>query len=149
MMFDLLFKGLAKVGDIVGGGLREKLVGVIAEVQEAAGKDPAVEQALLAQEVEIKKIVAADLEGARQLIREEGRSEDAFVRRARPAFLWLFYLVIIFNFVAAPILNQFGILGTMIYPTLPEELYWLFGTSFTGYAGFRSWDKKRKAPSQP
>lgn len=144
MLIDLALGALKKLGNLVGGDLGKKVTGVIGELKEAVGKDPELEKAMLAQEVELKKIVAADLEGARRLIKSESKSEDPFVRRARPAFLWLFYVIIFFNFAVAPILQQIGVLGTLTYPELPQELYYLFGVSFTGYAGFRSYDKAKK-----
>jgi len=112
----------------------------------------------------------ADAEGARLLIREAQKSEDAYVRRVRPTFLYLIYVLLIFNFIVMPILSGVAGIGieivqltaegaitangteavetiavnTFVYPELPEPLWWAFTSSFLGYAGFRSWDKRNK-----
>ena len=138
MILDVIGKVLSIAKSAVGGAIGQK----IGDVVDAIGTNPEVRKAMLNQEVEMKKIIMEDFEGARQLIREESRSEDPFVRRARPAFLWLFYIVIVFNFVMIPMVSLFREIH-VIYPALPSELYQLFGAAFLGYSGFRSWDKHK------
>lgn len=140
MILDLIGKVLNVAKDAVGGVIGDK----IKDVAKALGTDPEVRMAILRQETEIKGIIAKDFADARQLIREESRSEDAFVRRSRPAFLWLFYLIIVFNFAIFPLISIFEPTFTVIYPQLPTPLYTLFGVSFTGYVAGRSWDKRNK-----
>lgn len=85
------------------------------------------------------------LKATHAVIQEEARSEDPWVRRARPTFLWLMYVILGFNYIALPLLNVLSIAlnaGITLEPiTLPEELYWLFGSAYLGYAGARTWDK--------
>lgn len=81
----------------------------------------------------------------------EAQSKDKWTSRARPSFLYVMYVLILF---AIPM----GVL-TVISPgsattlttgvkawlsALPEELYWLFGTGYLGYTGARTWDKRKK-----
>lgn len=155
---------------LVGGDIVTKAAEVIDAISGKAETDPELQKLLENSKLEMARIGLADAEGARLLIREAQKSEDAFVRRARPTFLYLFYVVMIFNFMILPLLAGFGGLGveivqldaeglittdatlvaetiavsTFVYPDLPDQLYWLFGTSFLGLVGVRSWDKKNK-----
>ena len=149
MILDILKTGISIVKNVITDngekGILESAANIIRNKQD----DPAVKQAMLDQELEMKKLVLKDAEGARALITAESKSEDAFVRRARPAFMWLFYGVIIFNFILLPLIAAIGKFSnpdfsiSFDYPVLPEQLYYLFGASFLGYSGLRSWDKKK------
>ena len=145
LLFDVLKTGLKVAAKYIGGDVGDKIKEVSGKIEEASSTNPELRKAMLDQELEIKKIYAADFADARQLIREESRSEDPFVRRSRPAFLWLFYLIIVFNFAIFPIVSIFYPYFKVVYPDLPTPLYTLFGTAFVGYAGFRSFDKRTKA----
>lgn len=95
------------------------------------------------REIEQKE-AAALLAATSAVISEEAKSEDPWVRRARPTFLYIIYIVIAFNFIFIPILGMgASIWGkTPFVPiALPEDLYWLFGSGYLGYAGARTWDK--------
>ena len=75
---------------------------------------------------------------------------DAFVRRARPGFLYVMYVLIL---LAVPI----GVIAAISPPTaaainrgsadylraIPEALYALFGTGYLGYTAARQWGKVR------
>jgi hypothetical protein len=75
---------------------------------------------------------------------------DAFVRRARPGFLYVMYALIL---LALPI----GVIAAISPPTaaainhgvaaylraIPEPLYALFGTGYLGYTAARQWGKVR------
>jgi hypothetical protein len=145
MILDIIKAGVGVVGKLIGGdaaAAAEKLVG---QITNSSVTELQLKEAMWEHEAKLMNIYAKDAEGARQLIREESKSEDAFVRRARPAFMWLFYAVIVFNFIIFPAVLIWKPDWVIEYPTMPEELYYLFGTAFVGYSGFRSWDKKNKA----
>jgi len=73
----------------------------------------------------------------------EAKSDDPWVRRARPTFLWLMYAILIINFGVIPLINAGT--GSDLKPIdLPEKLYWLFGSGYLGYTGARGWDKMIK-----
>ena len=75
---------------------------------------------------------------------------DAFVRRARPGFLYVMYALIL---LALPI----GVVAAISPPTaaainqgiaaylraIPEPLYALFATGYLGYTAARQWGKIR------
>jgi len=90
----------------------------------------------------------ADIEMSVEILLAEAKSNDKFTSRARPSFMYVFYLIILF---AIPI----GILNAVSPETglsisegmkawwsaLPTELWWTFGVGFTGYVTSRSIDK--------
>lgn len=133
--------------NLLGGDRAKQASDLMGDIAKLSQTDPQMQQALQDYNLEIRKLIAQDAEGARQLIREQSRSEDVFVRRARPMFLYIFYSLIAVNFAIIPLVNilltSFGASPVSIsYPQLPSELYWLFGASFLGYSGLRTIDKK-------
>lgn len=111
--------------------------------------NPEIEQKLQEMELEKMKLEMAENASVRELLGKEVVSEDNFVRRARPAMLWLVSAILTLNFVVLPIFNAISVAvggATIIiaYPDLPENVYWLFGSLFSVYTGARSWDKMNK-----
>ena len=80
----------------------------------------------------------------------EAASSDPWTSRARPAFLYVMYAVILGCLaggivgiwwpahVATAAQNVAALLGA-----IPESLWWLFGAGYLGYTGARSFDKWR------
>jgi hypothetical protein len=82
-----------------------------------------------------------------QNIRAETQSEDAYVRRARPTFMYIIESVLAFNYILLPIMQFFE--GKTPAPIiLPSDLLMLFGACVLGYAGFRSFDKFASLPGE-
>lgn len=79
----------------------------------------------------------------------EAQSADPWTSRARPSFLYVMYFIILMS-VPMGVLSAFEPeIATRIaegmklwLAAIPEELYWLFGTGYLGYTGFRSMDKR-------
>jgi hypothetical protein len=83
----------------------------------------------------------------------EANSADPWTSRARPTFLYVFYLLLMLCVIG-------GILGIWwpervttaaqnvanLMAALPEELWWVFGVGYLGYTGARSFDKRRGPP---
>ncbi len=81
---------------------------------------------------------------------EEAKSKDKWTSRARPAFLYVMYFVIMSCFFG-------GILGiwwpTQVFQAadnierllaaIPEALWYLFGSGYLGYCGVRTYDKNK------
>ncbi len=76
------------------------------------------------------------VKAAESVLVEEAKSQDGYVRRARPTFLYLMYATLFYNHVVRPLVGQQPL-------PLPEELLFLFGSGFLGYCGVRSWDKRQ------
>ncbi len=126
------------------GNDSEKIKEALSVIENKAERDQDFHKSLVAKEKEWEELRKVHSEIDRQRIMEEARSEDPYVRRVRPTFLYLFYAIVLVNFVIIPFLGAVHVLsGTISYPVLPEELYWLFGSAYLGYAGFRSWDKRK------
>jgi hypothetical protein len=78
----------------------------------------------------------------------EDTSEDRFASRARPAFLYVMYALLLGAFpmaVVAAVQPQVaatmtGAIGAYL-AAIPEPLYALFGTGYLGYTVVREWGK--------
>ena len=129
--------------DVVGKSAIETIKSII-------GKDPKVQEALMAQELEFKRIAMQECESIRKMYGLEVQSEDKFVRRARPAMLWLVFSILSMNYGVIPFISALSLAAggeaiEMAYPEIPESVLALFGTIFAVYSGARSWDKRNKA----
>lgn len=85
-----------------------------------------------------------------EAITAEAESEDPWTSRARPAFMYVFYLVILSLVLVAPIVGVFFPDKMVLFfdnvaagfEAIPGELWWLFGSGYLGYGAFRSYEKK-------
>lgn len=79
----------------------------------------------------------------------EAQSPDPWTSRARPSFMYVMYLMILFS-LPMGILSAFKpdiataiALGMQAWlSALPDSLYTLFGVGYLGYTASRSYDKK-------
>ena len=105
------------------------------------------------------KLELLELQGTQELeaiqarlsaIVAEANSRDAWTSRARPSFLYVMYVLIlwalpmgvlaVFDPQAA---KNIGLGMTAYLRGLPEELYALFGTGYLGYTAARQWGKAK------
>jgi len=77
-------------------------------------------------------------------------ADDAWVRRARPAFLYVMYGLLLWSvpmgLIAGirPRMAAAIVEGMRAYlEALPEPLYALFGTGYLGYTAARAWGKAK------
>lgn len=154
MILDIITGGVKLISGLVGGDLGKKLKDVSAELTDKSKSDPELRALIQTHEAEMTRMLLADNEGARQLIREEGKSEHAYTRNVRPTFMYMCIFIMALTFLV-PLIGgyisqgfmQVGSDGvwrmvTIVYPELPKEVYYLFGTAFLGYAGLRTAEKK-------
>ncbi|MFC0204753.1 holin family protein [Novosphingobium soli] len=80
----------------------------------------------------------------------EAGSADPWTSRARPGFLYVMYLVILWSIpmglLAAISPERAAAVGrgmTDYLAAIPEPLYALFGTGYLGYSAMRQWGKTR------
>lgn len=90
----------------------------------------------------------AMLEARLSAIVTEAQSGDPWTSRARPAFLYVMYALILFavpmGLLAAfspALATAVGNGVTTYLRGLPDELYALFGTGYLGYTAARQWGK--------
>ena len=83
-------------------------------------------------------------------IETEAQSADPWTSRARPAFLYVMYILLLWavpmGLIAAvsPRIAANICAGMTAYlNALPEPLYALFGTGYLGYTAARQWGKVR------
>lgn len=130
---------LAALGQILKSGLSLAFNGAKDAVLGEFGDKLSAEDRLVL-DVELRKLEAEATEAitkaAESVLVAEAKSEDPWVRRARPTFLWLMYAVLLYNFIVRPALGQ----APMV---LDDSLLWLFGAGFLGYTGAREWGKRK------
>ena len=146
-MLGFLGKALKTVAGLVGlDDIGKKAVETI---EGLIGSNPELQKALAEQELEFRKLAIQEGDSIRELYAVEVKSGNKFIQYARPGMLWLVAGIIAVNFILIPLLNTVvGYFGAaqivVVFPTLPEEIYWLFGSVFGLYTGARTIDKKIK-----
>ncbi|WP_312489730.1 3TM-type holin [Sphingomonas sp.] len=82
----------------------------------------------------------------------DGDATDRWTRRARPTFLYVMYLLLLWSIPMGllagvrPAMAAAMIRGMAQYlAAIPEPLYALFGTGYLGYTVAREWGKRPKA----
>jgi hypothetical protein len=100
----------------------------------------AAEQSKRELEEKLEEAYLKDADSLRQQIKSEVESQDPYVRRGRPSFLYVFYLIIIFNYIVFPILTAFNLPGQIVI-NIPGDLWAVFGVGYIGYGFMRSYDK--------
>ena len=126
-----------------------QLLPVVGEVIDRVVPDPKAREAAKLQMV--KQAQEGKFKHAEQqlsVIMAEAQSKDPWTSRARPAFLYVVYLLILTSIPMAlvhafnPELAQRLIEGFNGWLTaIPEPIITLFGVGYLGYTGARSYDK--------
>jgi hypothetical protein len=126
---------------IIKGGLSGVIGGVTDIIDRfVTTPDEKAKAIIELRQLEVRETEAI-VNAASAAIVAEAQSDDPYVRRSRPTFLYIMYGVILWNFIFLPVF-QFFTDQPMLPLDLPEALYYLFGGGFLGYVGARSWDKK-------
>jgi hypothetical protein len=132
------------ISSVLSLGIKDLVVTVLDRIKLPPEKKAEIELAMaqnaheLARlELELAKTEAAS---ASENIRAEVLSGDAYTRRARPTFLYIVYIILVWNYILLPLIQYAD--GQAPAPiALPESLFWLFGAGYLGYVGARSFDK--------
>jgi hypothetical protein len=82
----------------------------------------------------------------------EAASNDPWTSRARPSFLYVFYVVVIVLTLLAPFLgiffpnqmNQFYVNVAAGFKAIPESMWATFTVGYLGYTGARTYEKNKK-----
>lgn len=96
-----------------------------------------IELAQIALEAKAQDEMAREVEAASANIRAEASSGDNFTRRARPSYIYVVEIILLWNYIGLPAMNKSPV-------SFPDALFWLFGSCVLGYTGARSWDKFQK-----
>ena len=84
-------------------------------------------------------------------IMKEAQSTDPWTSRARPTFMYVFYLVIACLVIVAPLVGVFHPEEMKTFFTnvkqgfnaIPEEMWWVFTVGYLGYSGARTFEKSK------
>jgi len=131
--------------------LIEGLIGPIAKLIDKIIPDP---QARDAAKLELLKLQGAqEMEALRtqlSAIMAEAQSPDPWTSRARPSFLYVMYVLLLWSIpmgliaAARPEMATAIARGMNAYLAgIPEPLYALFGTGYLGYTAARTWGKMK------
>lgn len=123
----------------VGSKLIERLI-----PDEAARSEAKAQLALMEQNGELQQ-----LQTRMSAINTEGGSSDPWTSRARPMFLYVFYVILAVMVIGAPLIGlRFPELMDLYYmnvtkgfAAIPEEVWWTFTTGYLGYGGLRTLEK--------
>lgn len=129
--------------------LLEALISPIAGIIDKIIPDP---KARDAAKLELLKLQGAqEMEAIRtqlSAILAEAQSSDPWTSRARPAFLYVMYVLLLWSIpmgliaAAQPQMADDIASGMNAYlSSIPEPLYALFGTGYLGYTAARTWGK--------
>jgi hypothetical protein len=143
---------MSVLAGLLGGGLPELLGKAMDKIFPDPVERDKVKLALLTQE---GRQALDEMQLQLSAILAEANSNDRWTSRARPAFLYVMYVVIGLCFVG-------GIIGIWwpdqvttaaqninnLLGAIPEEMWWLFGTGYLGYTGARSLDKRLRGTSR-
>lgn len=124
---------------------RELIQRLIPDKQEQAKAE--LELMRLDQEGQINELATR-----MNAITKEAESADPWTSRARPAFLYVFYVVILMLVLVAPFvgiffpeqMEQFFTNVGRGFDAIPEELWMTFTAGYLGYAGLRTMEKRKK-----
>lgn len=82
----------------------------------------------------LQDAVTAEIQAASGNIQAEAKG-NWFTSGARPMFLYICEVTILYNYVISPLVHKAQHLD------LPPQLVWLFGSVMLGYTGARTWEK--------
>lgn len=91
-----------------------------------------------------------ELEISMSAIIAEANSADPWTSRARPSFMYVMYALLL-TAIPMGFLSAFdaGVAASVTegfqgwLAALPDEIWWLFGAGYLGYAGARTFEKKK------
>ncbi len=131
--------------------LIEAVIGPIAKLLDKIIPDP---EARDRAKLELIKVQGSQemqaIERQMAAIVAEANSADPWTSRARPSFLYVMYVLLLWSIpmgliAAANPAMALGIAKGMnaYLAGIPEELYALFGTGYLGYTAARAWGKAK------
>lgn len=92
-----------------------------------------------------------ELQISMSAILAEANSTDPWTSRARPSFMYVFYALLIALVIVAPIIgiffpDQMNLFFANVdkgFHAMPEAMWWTFSAGYLGYAGARTYEKKK------
>lgn len=144
---------LAELGSGAVGGFLGGIGQLARDIREAiVGKEMTPELQVQLQQ-KAMDLELATVNAQMEMITAEAKSSDPWTSRARPAFMYVFYFILLLCGVFAPIagiwypvaMNTMFTNMAMGFKAIPSDLYALFGAGYLGYTGFRTFEKVKGA----
>jgi len=144
---------LADLSSGAVGGLLGGIGSLAKDIREAiVGKEwtPELQAAIQQKAMDLE---LASTNAQMEMIKAEASSSDPWTSRARPSFMYIFYLILIVCGIIAPAIGVFYPNSmelffknmTAGFRAIPSDLYALFGAGYVGYTGFRTFEKVKGA----
>lgn len=119
----------------------QSAIETINELMNDAETDPELKELLIKKEIEFERLYTERVKASLEVIKAEATSEDPYVRRARPTWLYASILIFVMLFCVFPILR------IEVTKYVPMDILDVFlkavTAGFLGYGAFRTIDKKR------
>ena len=133
---------------IIGPAIKNLLDNIDTEVAKMTPEQRlAFENAQKSNELEMVKTIMQDSADVRKLAMKE--LEQPGIKWIRPGILAGLFFMVIFWVMIVPLIE--GIFGIVVPPpkmeALPDQLWWLFGSSYLGYGTMREIGKHNKLKS--
>ena len=131
--------------------LLEALIGPLASIIDKVIPDKAAREKAKLELIRLEGTQEMEIVEARlAAIVAEAQSADPWTSRARPSFLYVMYVMILFSLPMGLVAcfspqaaHDIGSGITAYLNGLPEPLYALFGTGYLGYTVARQWGKAK------
>ena len=131
--------------------LLEALIGPLASIIDKVIPDKAAREQAKLELMRLEGTQEMEIVQARlAAIVAEAQSPDPWTSRARPSFLYVMYVMILFSLpmgliacFSPQVARDIGGGITAYLNGLPEPLYALFGTGYLGYTVARQWGKAK------
>lgn len=86
-----------------------------------------------------------------KIAQAEASSSDKWTSRARPSFMYIFYILLIFLIIVGPIVgiffpSQMNIFYSNVqsgFDAIPTAMWGTFTAGYLGYSGFRTFEKSK------
>lgn len=143
---------LSDIASGATGGLLGGVASIIGELRQAFGSDITPDQKAALQ-MKLADLELAATNAQMEMIKGEASSSDPWTSRARPMFMYIFYLILLILGVVSPFVGlfwpnytaQFYINVKSGFEAIPGDLYALFGAGYLGYTGMRTFEKVKGA----
>jgi hypothetical protein len=127
----------------------DSVIGIASKVADKFFPDAKDKEAFqLEMTKQLQAMDMAELDLSKSAIVAEATSQDKWTSRARPSFMYVIYILLLFSmpygiwFAIHPIsANNFTVGMAAWFKAIPDILYQLFGVGYVGYSASRSYDK--------
>ena len=122
-------------------------ISVLEDFSTVAASDPEASKIIQDHALEMEREYTKQAAAALQVMNTEAGSSDALVRRARPALMYIGYVILLAQLVVFPLAKIK--LTDFIDKEIVYWFYWMFSSGYLGYGVLRSVDKNKAGLQAP